>query len=363
MCAPNDFKITRYPKTTNRSLQAWNAADEFILQHLTENQIVGKIAIYEDRFGYLTCHLSYKKPISVIEYRSQQKAIHQNLKANNLALMDEASVLARLAEPVDLALIKVPKSMGLFRMYLRSASQNLTDEGMAICGFMTRNFTPTMLDVATEFFESVEQTKAWKKSRLMILKAKKESIPALGMEWIKAELPALANIELQQYPGVFSSNKIDIGTHFLLDHLPKVESDQTILDLASGNGVLAKALRLQNPFTSIYLVDDSRLAIESSKLNMTSECTHFDHNDSLEEFGESFFDLVISNPPFHFGHENNIEVSLDLFHQVYRCLKKGGCFRLVANRHLNYGHHLRKEFSSVHQVAENRKFEILEAIK
>lgn len=363
MCASKPFNITRYPTTTNRSLQAWNAADEFILQHMTENQLVGKMAIYEDRFGYLACHLSYKNQISVIEYRSQQKAIHRNLQANTLTLMEEASVLDQFVEPVDVALIKVPKSMGLFRMYLRSASLNLKDEGTVICGFMTRNFTPTMLEIAADYFDSVEQTKARKKSRLMILKGKKKSIPPLGMECFTTDLHSLQNVELRQYPGVFSSGKIDIGTLFLLDHLPMVESDQTILDLASGNGVLAKALRLQNPLADIHLVDDSRLAIESSKLNMTSEHTHFHHNDSLEEFGESFFDLVISNPPFHFGHENNIEVSLNLFHQVYRALRKGGRFRLVANRHLNYGHHLRKEFFSVQKVANNEKFEILEAIK
>ena len=43
-----------------------------------------------------------------------------------------------------------------------------------------------------------------------------------------------------------------------------------------------------------------------------------------------------------FEFENNIEVSIELFKEVYRCLKMGGRFVLVANKHLNYKTHLQK---------------------
>ena len=67
-------------------------------------------------------------------------------------------------------------------------------------------------------------------------------------------------------------------------------------------------------------------------------------NDSMELFKDDYFDLVISNPPFHFEHETNIEVAIRLFHDVKRCLKSEGRFELVASQHLNFKTHLIKIF-------------------
>ena len=80
-------------------------------------------------------------------------------------------------------------------------------------------------------------------------------------------------------------------------------------------------------------------------------------------FEQDYFDVVISNPPFHFEHENNIEVSLSLFQQVFNKLKPNGRFQLVANSHLNYRTHLLKIFPEVISTAENEKFVVYECIK
>ncbi|MGB1284834.1 MAG: methyltransferase, partial [Polaribacter sp.] len=71
----------------------------------------------------------------------------------------------------------------------------------------------------------------------------------------------------------------------------------------------------------------------------------------------------VSNPPFHFEHENNIEVALNLFSEVQNCLKLGGRFVLVANKHLNYKTHLDKLFCKTEVLAENKKFVIYECLK
>ena len=74
---------------------------------------------------------------------------------------------------------------------------------------------------------------------------------------------------------------------------------------------------------------------------------------------DNFFDFVVCNPPFHFEHENNIEVAIDLFVQVRRCLRRDGSFQAVANRHLNYQTHLKRLFGNVRIIGRNRKFEII----
>ena len=352
------FDIVRYPSTSNRSLKSWNAADSLTLNYLEENTFEGRPIIYHDLFGFFSCFLSEFNPINITEYKSQETAIQRNRIRNSLPEPSLFHVTDEILHQSDLAIIRVPKSMGLFRMYLQSAIKNIRTNGTIVCGFMTRHFNPTMLKVAGEYFDNVEQSRAWKKSRLVILSGKKESIPEIQLENIPSQFG-----DLKQYPGVFSSQKIDIGTLFLLDHLDVQDTEQTILDLASGNGILAKAAARLQPSAEIHLMDDSWLAMESSKLNLKDVNAHFHHADTLDVFEDFYFDLVISNPPFHFGFENNIEISLSLFNGVLQKLKSGGRFKLVANRHLNYGIHLKKMFSSVQVVAQNKKFEILEAIK
>jgi 16S rRNA G1207 methylase RsmC len=167
---------------------------------------------------------------------------------------------------------------------------------------------------------------------------------------------------LKQYYGVFSAQKIDLATQFLLKHLIVSTHHQKILDLGCGNGVLAQRARQLNPSSEIYLTDDNLLALESAKLNLgSSPKFHYYFTNHLKEFDDQFFDLVISNPPFHFEYENNIEITLSLFKEVERVLKPGAEFVLVANKHLNYKTHLASIFSSVETIAQNNKYIVYQA--
>ena len=176
---------------------------------------------------------------------------------------------------------------------------------------------------------------------------KKELINSISYSKTKA---------FKQYYGVFSAKKIDQATLLLIQHLEVRLGHNKILDLACGNGILAHAAFVNKPNAEIHLIDDSALAIASSKLNIDSKKACFHYNDTLDNFENNTFDLIISNPPFHFEHETNIEVALDLFKEVKRCLKKGGSFQLVTSNHLNSKTHLHKLFHKVNIVAQNEKF-------
>lgn len=360
----NTISIERYPATNNRSLQPWNASDELMLVYLEKQDLSSKsIAIYNDRFGFLSCVLNDVDPYIIIDYKSQEKAILRNFEANGLSFKLELSVspLAPLSNQVDIALIKIPKSLDLFRLYLYQLSQQLTDDALVICGFMTKYFSPQMLTISNEFFEDVEQSKAKKKSRILILKKKKKPKEINLLNEIPLNENDQEAAQIKQYFGVFSANNIDYATQYLVDHIQVKENEQRVLDLACGNGVLAYTVQNQAPGREIHVLDDSILAIESAKLNLDVRLTHFHFNDSLDEFEDDYFDLVVSNPPFHFEFETNIEISIDLFSQVKRCLKAEGRFLCVANQHLNYKSHLEKIFTEVKTVAENKKYVIYEA--
>lgn len=355
----HEFNFARYPETTNRSLRSWSAAEEYVLLKLEEMDLSSKtIAISNDRFGFLSTILNQYQPLIVIDRKSQRKAIQQNMSANNGEWLpqQERSPLSEIPETIDIGIINIPKTLDLFRLYLHQLTHSLKDDGIVICSFMTKYFSPQMLSIAGEYFEDVDQSLARKKSRVLILRNKKPHSEHDFLETISYEFGEGQTQELKQYHGVFSSGNIDYATQFLIQHVQLAEEDKKVLDLASGNGVIARAVQLKDPSTELHLVDDSLLAIESSKLNLDPKHTFFHWDDTLAEFEEHSFDLVVSNPPFHFGYETNIEVSVRLFQEVANVLKPEGRFICVANQHLNYKTHLDKLFQSVEVMAQTEKF-------
>lgn len=351
------MQIKRYPISLNKSLRAWSAADEYLIRYLEEHQISpNRLLVYQDRFGYLSCHLHAAQPIVVANYKSQEKAIVQNLSRNKL---NEENItltnsLTPINQTIDLVLMRIPKSLDLLHLYFQQMSQALSPEAIVLGGFMTKYFSPKILSIAAEYFEEVEQSLAWKKSRLLILRKPK----TLGKSSIIKELKPFNDTILRQYFGVFSANQVDIGTQFLVERmeLPSVDGLK-VLDLACGNGVLGLVIKDLKPKSQLHFVDDDYLAVASAKLNLAQkENCFFYYNDNLDDLEDDSIDFCISNPPFHFEHETNIEVSIKLFEEVKRVLRPNGVFQLVANKHLNYKTHLQKLFKSVKILAENNKF-------
>jgi len=349
------YQINRYPQSNNQSLKPWSAADEHILKYLENNHLDNQsISIHNDRFGFLSCLLHQFSPITIISNKSQEKASLKNFADNQLDPVSEhfLNPLTTISSPIDLGLIKIPKSLELFQIFLFQLSSALQSNSTVICSFMTKHFSSQLLVIAEKYFDDVEQSKAWKKSRLLILKKPK----------LHQDAPIVNSIltnnqkEIKQYFGVFSAKHIDYASQFLIEHLNVPPQTERVLDLASGNGVLAMAVRAQNKDCELHLLDDFFLAVESSKLNLKEENTFFHYNDNLEHFEANYFDFIISNPPFHFEYEINIEVAINLFKAAKRCLKDGGNFQLVANLHLNYKTHLVKLFNDVRVVAKNKKF-------
>ena len=356
-------KIQRFPSTSNRSLKAWSAADEHLLKNL-ESEILpaSSITILNDRFGYLSVHLAKNNPTIITHFKSQEDAIKTNFEQNEIDavknnfshLTDDRNIKS------DFVLIKIPKSMNLFHFFVMKAHALSKSNTKVFCGFMTRHFTKQMITIASQYFDNVDQGLAWKKSRVLTLSSPKtltlDTSPITSIPFVNHRGE---NLEFSQYFGVFSGNHIDYATQFLIENITVDTFATKALDLASGNGVIACEIRAKSKNIEIHLMDDSQLAIESSKLNLKEGNNIFHYDYSLDHFEDQFFDLIVSNPPFHFEHENTIEIALQLFKEVSRILKSDGEFLLVANLHLNYKTHLVHLFEKVEVINMNSKFEVL----
>lgn len=349
---PLNPTVQRYPPSLNKTFQAWNAADELIVKYARENVLEHSLIIH-DRFGYLTLNLNDAVSDALILWKSQQHSISKNIDLNNAKLNGRLTIATEENKTAyDNIYIHVPKSLELFEYYLQYAHDHLKPSGGIVCGFMTRHFSPKMIELLSKYFEESTQSSAVKKARIITSKKKKDVLPFKELEEINYK-----DHSFKQFSGVFSSGHIDYATQFLLQHLKLDDDVKTVVDFGCGNGVIGwHCLQLKENI-DVHFVDDFLLAIESAKLNVASSNAFFHWQDSmLEEEIPDDCSLIITNPPFHFEHENDISVSLQLFKDARKKLAVNGKLIVVANKHLNYATHLRVEFSVVEHVAENEKF-------
>ncbi|NOQ70633.1 MAG: methyltransferase [Crocinitomix sp.] len=352
------LKLKRIPATDHPSLRAWNAADELMVDEMpTKEKTLG---IYNDGFGYISCQLANQNPIIITDLKSQEVAIKTNATANQIELDATHFFLLKdeLPKQLGIAYLKIPKSLALFETYLQHIHANLLDDGKVICGFMTKYFNKNWLATAGKYFENVEQSKAKKKARLIILSGKKEVTPSNNIESFEYE-----HFNLEQHKGIFSAGKVDKATNYLLQNLKVPENHALVLDMACGNGIIGKWILDKTEVDEMHFLDDSNLALESAKLNVTDKKAQFHHNYELNHFEENSLDWVITNPPFHFENTIDISIPIKLCRAAKLRLKPGGVLTIVANSNVGYEAFLKSHFTKIEIQESNHQFKIYNCIK
>jgi 16S rRNA (guanine1207-N2)-methyltransferase len=169
------------------------------------------------------------------------------------------------------------------------------------------------------------------------------------------------------HANVFSRESLDIGTRFLLEHLPKRTDAKDIADLGCGNGVVGLMLADSHPSSKLYFVDESYMAVASAKENFSQafseRSAEFFVADGLTGFTAEAMDLIVCNPPFHQQNTVGNQIALSLFKQSFRVLRKGGELWVIGNRHLGYHIDLKRLFGRCNEVAANKKFVIWQVNK
>ncbi len=363
------LNLKRFPETDDvNPLQAWEAADEYLLQQLDETEISGPVLIFNDAFGALACALVEHKPFSIGDSYLSELATRENLRHNEL---DEGSVTfldSTAAYPAapGVVLIKIPKTLALLEQQLRALRQVVTPETRIIAGTKARDIHNSTLELFEKILGPTTTTLAWKKARLVNCTF---NAPALNdvqetLSWTLDGTPWT----IHNHANVFSRTGLDIGARFFLQHLPE-NLEGEIVDLGCGNGVIGLTLLEKNPEAQVVFVDESPMAVASSRLNVETNMPdaqdrcEFMINNALSGVEPYRFNAVFCNPPFHQKHALTDHIAWEMFHHARRCLKTNGELYIVANRHLDYFHKLKKIFGNCTTVATNSKFVVLKAVK
>lgn len=363
-------ELLRQPAQPNEPLQAFDAADEYLLSHLHGLGLAAdcRVLLLNDSFGALACSLAGRCQLtSSGDSHLGWLALQLNLARNDLAADSVAFVPASTAAtgPFDLVLIRVPKTLALLEEQLIRLHGQLAPAAQVVAAGMIKHLPRAAGDLLERYIGPVQASLAVKKARLLF--ATPQAMPAAVSPYptrYRLEQPPL---ELLNHANLFCREGLDIGTRAFLPHLPRSSAALRVADLGCGNGVLAIAYALANPQAELTLVDESYMAVQSAAQNWQAALGErpvvIRADDGLAGQAAESLDLVLCNPPFHQQQVVGDFLAWRMFTQARAALVSGGELWIVGNRHLGYHAKLKRLFRGVEQVAATPKFVILRAIR
>lgn len=365
-----EFALQRLPKNGHESLRAWDAADEYVLEYVANLNLstATNVLIMNDSFGALGIGLNAFQPFVISDSYLSQQATRLNLAANHLP--ENAATLLKSVESLpknlDLVVIKVPKTLALLEFQLLQLRSSISENTKIIVAGMIKILTPSVWNLLERIIGETKTSLAQKKARLIFATFNPNLSAPQNLYPIRYILEN-TNYEIANHANVFSREKLDIGTRFFLEHLPKSEDFQDIIDLGCGNGIVGLIAAEKNATAQINFVDESFMAIESARENFEkafqNRAAQFYVGDCLTDFEANSADLILCNPPFHQQHVIGDFIAQTMFKQAKKTLRRNGELWVIGNQHLNYGVLLARLFEkkNVSLVAQNGKFQISKA--
>ncbi|NQY37035.1 MAG: methyltransferase [Alteromonadaceae bacterium] len=383
--------LDRFPVAqVNRSLQAWDAADEYIINYLADQEYIQEsknILIFNDTFGALTANLISAEPLNTEAINTNtpntiknnlycvndsflsEQGIKYNLEQNHLDSnkVTHLTSLDKLPTDIDIVVYKIPKSKSLLTEQLIQIKTSLSEDVIFIAADRAKEIHSSTLKIFDKHLGTTTTSLAVKKARLVFcqLDNKQQHNSPFPTKW------PLENTEftLSNHANVYARDKLDLGARYLIQNLPEVKADTWVIDLGCGNGVIGLTILAKQAQAKVHFIDESYMAIASAKTNIennlpavTQQC-HFQVNDCLTDFNNASADLIICNPPFHQQTATTDHIAWQMFKDSFRVLKKGGELRIIGNRQLAYHIKLKRIFGNSTEIATNSKFVTLSAIK
>ncbi|RSS80313.1 methyltransferase domain-containing protein [Streptomyces sp. WAC06614] len=387
------YALTRFPEDPRDRLRAWDAADEYLLRHLHagtgERGPVAldgrRVTVLGDRWGALVTALAGHRPVQITDSCLAHEATRANLTRAGVP-EDAVRLLTTQDVPperIDVLLVRVPKSLALLEDQLHRLAPSLHAGTVVVGTGMVKEIHTSTLTLFERILGPTRTSLAERKARLIFCTPR---VPAGAGEpnpWPltytlgpDAGAGPAEGLTVVNHAGVFCADRLDIGTRFLLGHLPGGTSTRRIVDLGCGNGVLGTAAARLNPGAEVVFADESYQAVASARATYAAYAAphagtaergtggaEFLVGDGLAGVPADSVDLVLNNPPFHSHQATTDATALRMFAQARRALRPGGELWVVGNRHLGYHVRLRRLFGNCELVAGDPKFVILRAVK
>ena len=370
-----EIQLARWPQRKMELLRAWDAADEYILNHLNEQALLTADApkrtlIVNDSFGALTCALHSFAPDNWSDSSIGHLAARENMKLNAFDTdINTIESLQELEGHYDVVILKIPKTTSFLEDQLIRLRPHINKDTVIIAAGMIKHLQKSAFQCFEKVLGPVTTSLAKKKARL-IFASVDESLPAQVSPYPTTYIEPDVGVPLTNHANLFSREHLDLGARFFLTQYKEMPKNaKHVIDLASGNGVLGIKYQQLSPDAQISFLDESYMAVASSKANYeatfpdSETAAQFLATDGLRGVKSKSVDLILCNPPFHQQHVVGEQIAMDMFMESKRCLEQGGSLWVVANIHLAYQSKLMQMFGNCRTVDSDKRFVVLKAIK
>lgn len=374
----HSLSLQRIPIRRRETLQAWDAADEYLLNYFKEQaaeQVLDgntNVLVCNDNFGALCLNLKDFNPVHYSDSHIAELALEHNAQLNALppSLIKTILSTEKPEGSWDVVLMKLPKNQSWFREQLLQIKPFLHSGSKVVVAAMVKHLPHSALEQMELIVGPSTLSKAKKKARLLLTDVnvdKKIPTSKYPKHWqVDSGRQQHNGLKLVNYANTFSRDSLDIGARFFIEHLPSGVNGR-IIDMGCGNGIIGMATALQNS-GPITFVDESHMAVASARdgwqaNGLSASQATFQVNDSLQGFPANSADCILCNPPFHQQNTVGGQIAQQMFRDAYKVLKTGGEFRVIGNRHLDYHALMKKLFGNCKLVASDSKFVILSSVR
>ena len=146
-----EYELRRFPIRHDDLLRAWDAADEYLLNTIDEQNLAAsettKILIINDDFGALAVSLHKHIPDSWSDSFLTKLATEYNTEIHELDAMANFIPSTELLTTThyDLVLIKIPKTMALLEEQLIGLKAHITSDTKIIAAAMSKHIHTSTL--------------------------------------------------------------------------------------------------------------------------------------------------------------------------------------------------------------------------
>ncbi len=397
--------LERFPYPGEKSHRAWDASDQWILEHLAggenapvfspavspagtaeakyRDKISGNWTVIGEDFGALSCAVARfgeNPPMFISDSYLAHRALEHNLQKNHVLIPEQqrrsvdSLCAAQRSGPLSdnegtagpNVLVKLPRSAAMLRRYLRAALLVARPGSMVYVGGMDKRWSRAMSKTAEQLLGPGLPGRFIRRGRWIAYRpADIPRIDTICTE-LRSDLSFYSekNREYHQLSGVFSAGGLDPGAAALLKMIAVFTGDfpnnAKIADLGCGNGILGLETALVLTEAEFTFIDEYQPAVLSAEANwerhMGGRQARFIWSDGLGDFSGESLDAVLCNPPFHHANIQTTETAFSLFSQIRRALKPGGRAVVVSNAHLGYRRRLELEFAEVKELYRDHRF-------
>ena len=206
--------LVRHPEQREDPLQAFDAADEYLLNHLHEQGVSAdsRVLVLNDSFGALAASLApHVRLTSSGDSHLGFIALQRNLERNGLhdAPLTFVPASDTAQGPFDYVLVRVPKTLALLEEQLIRLHGQLAPGAKVIAAGMIKHLPRAAGDLLEQYIGPMQASLAVKKARLLIATAEERPAPASPYpSRYRLEQPALT---LLNHANVFCREGLDLS--------------------------------------------------------------------------------------------------------------------------------------------------------